>query len=402
MFNYARGMTMPRQVFPDRLRGLALLGIVVVNAPFLGISSDGFTATSIAAPADAATAFLVIALAQGKFYLLFSFLFGYSAAFILRDGSPAHRRRFRRRLLALGLFGVLHAVFFFIGDILLTYALLGFGLLALSGRSDRTLRGAAIASASLAVAFQILVVAPALLLEPSAPDSSSSLATLDAALAEGTFLGAAWARLEALPLVLIVLMIFQGAMAFSAFCVGLLAARRHALADPAIGIAAWRRLAVVGLGVGLPLQLVAAALQIQGISDPDGTVRTALGTVLGFATAPVLSAGYIGLLGWSLVRRPHSLQWAQGPGRASLSVYIGESVVLSLVFCGYGLGRFGTWGALPVVLAGATTWLGLSLLARAWLSRFPQGPLEWLVAQWTQRPAREADRRHNPDNHPIG
>ena len=74
-----------RQTFPDQLRGLALLGIIVVNAPFLAISSDGYTAASIAAPIDWAAAFSVTLLTQGKFYLIFSFLFGYSANFIVRS-----------------------------------------------------------------------------------------------------------------------------------------------------------------------------------------------------------------------------------------------------------------------------------------------------------------------------
>ena len=71
------------------------------------------------------------------------------------------------------------------------------------------------------------------------------------------------------------------------------------------------------------------------------------------------------------------------PGRASLSVYIGESVLLSLLFCGYGLGFFGEWGAFPVVLSGIAAWVVLALLARAWLRRFRQGPLEALLARWT-------------------
>ena len=127
-----------RQVLPDRLRGIALLGIVIVNAPPLGISVDGFTAASLDGAANEAAAFTVIALAQGKFYLLFSFLFGYSAAFILRDGSDPNRRRFRRRLVALAAIGFVHAVFFYIGDILLTYAVLGFGLLVLSAARIRS------------------------------------------------------------------------------------------------------------------------------------------------------------------------------------------------------------------------------------------------------------------------
>ena len=87
-------------------------------APFLGISADGWTQSSVDGLPNQLTALLVVALAQGKFYLLFAFLFGYSSSFILRDDSTPNRRRFRRRLLALALIGSAHAVFFFVGDIL--------------------------------------------------------------------------------------------------------------------------------------------------------------------------------------------------------------------------------------------------------------------------------------------
>ena len=59
--------------------------------------------------------------------------------FILKDGSKVHRRVYRRRLVALLLLGIAHVVFFFVGDILVTYALVGFGLLLLVKRSDRAL-----------------------------------------------------------------------------------------------------------------------------------------------------------------------------------------------------------------------------------------------------------------------
>jgi uncharacterized protein len=378
-------LVQPRQVFPDRLRGMALLGIVVVNVPFLGISTNGFTAESIRGPLDAATAFVVVLLAQGKFYLLFSFLFGYSAAFILRDNSAGNRRRFRRRLVALGCIGLLHAVFLFIGDILLTYALLGFGLLALAGRSDQALRRWAIGS--MATGVLVLVVLAALsVLEPGTALGSTALTELDSALAHGSFLQTAAARVNALPDVLVTVLILQGCMAFSAFCWGLLASRSQLLAVPESREPLWRRMAIVGLGVGLPLQVVAAWLQVSDLGD--GLIATPandVGTALGFATAPIMAAGYLGLLGWGLSRRPGLLAITQAAGRSSLSLYIGESVLLSLLFCGYGLGMFGQWGAFAVVLSGVAAWLLLEILAKAWLGWFPQAPLETLLARLTGR-----------------
>jgi uncharacterized protein len=56
--------------------------------------------------------------------------------------------------------------------------------------------------------------------------------------------------------------------------------------------------------------------------------------------------------------------------------------LLSLLFAGYGLGYFGQWGALPVVLASIGCWAILSIFAWLWMKRFRQGPLEFVVA-WT-------------------
>lgn len=376
-----------RQVFPDRLRGLSLLGIVVVNAPPLGISVDGFTPASVEGPVNSAAALLVMALAQGKFYLLFSFLFGYSASFILRDGSPAHRRRFARRLWGLAFIGLLHAVFFYIGDILLTYAALGFGLLLVSRCSDMALARWAAVATIVGVALPFLMLGPLAEFDPNAltAPTDPTLAHLDAALADGSFLDAAWARLTALPLALAALFVQQGPLAFAAFCLGLIAARRNGLVEPATNLRHWRRLALVALGVGLPIQLAAATMTLAGLTSDDTPTLAALGTVLIFCTAPILAAGYLGLLGWGLAVRAGTASFAGSPGRASLTVYIGESVVLSLLFCGYGLGQFGHWGAAAVVTAGIAAWVLLAGLAALWLRRFGQGPLERLLTLWTGR-----------------
>jgi uncharacterized protein len=372
-----------REVLPDRLRGLALLGIVVVNAPLLGISGgDGLTADSLAGPLNTVAAFLMLALAQGKFYLLFSFLFGYSASFILRDNSRINRRRYMRRLMILAVIGIIHAVFFFIGDILLTYAVLGFGLLALYRGSRRSV----IVWASVFVVVSVCTIAAGMALLSIAPAPDPAMIQLDYDLAEGTFLQAAAARLQALPLVLLYLLFVQGGMAFVAFLLGMLASRRNLLADLAGNLSLWRRLTYIGLGLGLPLQFAAAWLQISAIAAGSHFLPMgALGLFIGFTTAPLLTAGYIGAIAWGMSRRSQLLQAMEPAGRASLSVYIGESVILSLLFCGYGLGFYGQWGAFTVLLAAVLTWMALALGASLWLRHFTRGPLETLTAALNRR-----------------
>lgn len=369
-----------RQHFPDRLRAVALLGIVLVNSPFLGISANGYTAASIEGPLNIAAAFAVMVLLQSKFYLLFSFLFGYSSQFILKENGSRDRRRFRRRLAALGLLGLAHATFFFVGDILMTYAALGVGLLLLNARSARVVRSWALVATVTSI---ILVVGSVLLVmsDPSLGEGDASITALDGALEEGTFIEAALARLAALPSVLVFTLLLQGTMAFGAFCLGLLAGRGALLADPQAGVSRWRTWALVGIGIAAPLQVLAATIQITGIRSGDAGLAT-IGTLLGFGSAPILTLGYLGLAGLLLARYAGFLGPLEQSGRASLSIYLGESVALSIIFCGYGFGLFGTFGSLGVMLVGVAVWVGLALAAAGWLRRFSQGPLEALVGRW--------------------
>lgn len=378
--SYGRAVAQPkvREALPDRLRGIALLGIVVVNASFLGISAAGFTQESVDGLANRLTALLVVTFAQGKFYLLFSFLFGYSASFILRDNSKPDRRRYLRRMLALFFFGLAHAVFFFPGDILITYSILGLLLFVVSRSSDRVLKRWGIAAIAVAVFF-ILVITSLGAAFPE--DSSSGLGGLETALATGTFAEASLARLEALPTVLFSVFFVQGPMAFAAFVLGLRASRRRLLADPEANIDLWRKMARWGWAIGLPLQAVAAGMQVGAIAagnpfSPFG----AAGLALGFSTAPILTAGYIGAIALMLTRKQGFLSFMAPAGRMSLTVYIGESALLSLIFTAYGFGYFGQWGAFPVVATAAASWALLSVFAWLWMKRFSQGPLERVLA----------------------
>jgi uncharacterized protein len=323
------------------------------------------------------TALLVNTFAQGKFYLLFSFLFGYSASFILRDNSKPNRRRYLRRLFALFLFGLAHAVFFFVGDILITYSILGFLLLTISKSSDRALKRWTIAAVAVAVFFILVITS----LAAAFPDEGSGLEGLEVALSVDGFAATSLARLEALPTVLLGVFFLQGPMAFAAFVVGLRASRRRLLADPGANIDLWRTMARWGWGIGLPLQAVAAGMQIGAIAAGNSlSPAGALGLAIGFITAPILTAGYVGSIALLINRNPGFLSIMAPAGRMSLTVYIGESALLSFVFSAYGLGYFGEWGAFPVVMTAIASWALLSFFAWLWMKRFTQGPLERLLA----------------------
>lgn len=372
----------PRQSLPDELRAIALLGIIVVNAPFIAVGLDGFTDMNLDGPMDRIAAFLTTALAEGKFYLLFSFLFGYSANFIVGPERPNGRQRWRRRLIALALIGLAHAIFFFVGDILFAYAVLGAGLIPLFGRSDRTALTTGAISALVGIVWLGLLVLAASSDPEVAAQGGDLVSGFDDTMASGSFLQAAGARLEILPAVLIAIGSIQWPLAFAAFCLGLVASRREFLADPSARIPLFRKMALLGIGIGLPLQLLATAISF-GNDGPDGGATSFAGLALVVVTAPVLSAGYLGATALITARVPGLLEPLRPAGRVSLSIYIAESIVLSALFCGWGFGLFGELGAFAVTTVAFGTWAGLVFLTNLWLKRFRQGPLESLVTRWT-------------------
>ena len=383
-----------RQAFPDQLRGIALLGIILVNAPFLAISAAGYSEASVADGWDRAVAFLVTMLAAGKFYIIFSFLFGYSSLFILKDGSKVNRRVYRRRLVALLLLGIAHVVFFFVGDILVTYALLGFALLLLVKRSDRALWLTAlivwIVAACWVLAIAGLTAVVTVLFPEEAVVDPAMFAAYDAAMADGTFWQAALERLKVYPTVIFAVIFGQGLFAFVAFCLGMLAAR-HQFLGRLEDFRPWlRRCAIWGLAVGLPLQfactwfILGPGMPVGLAMGPAGQVASALQLTL----APILSAGYIGALALLAMSRPRVLAPLAPPGQASLTIYLSESVMLCVIFCGWGFGLFGTLGAAAVTGIAIACWAVLAVAMTLWLHRFSQGPLEWLVGKWTKRPLR--------------
>ncbi len=373
--------TSVRQDFPDELRGLALLGIVLVNVPFLGISIMGFTHSPQTLWWDQVAHFIVVAFFQGKFYLLFAFLFGYSAHLIL--GKGGRTQQFFLRLVGLAILGALHAALFFVGDILLSYALLGVVLIFAQRWTNRALlRGAKIAAA---VAVLWLCFLGAVSTQPEFINNAELdiSKSYDAVQKAGSFWQTVQARIEILPDVLVMLSSLNWAFALSCFFLGMFASRKELLANLTAHSALWRKFRQLGW-LGLPLNLIAAWL-VAGPSSSGGTgfdTRTMLGVLLGFCAAPLLSAAYIGWMVAVRERRNDLFAVFRPAGRMSMTLYIGESIVLATIFCGWGAGFFGHFGIAITLVIALLVWLLLESLAKQWLAYFEQGPLEYLMKKW--------------------
>ncbi|HEX5740501.1 MAG TPA: DUF418 domain-containing protein, partial [Pilimelia sp.] len=142
----------------DALRGFALAGILIVNITYFASQhrGTGIVDAEFGAPVDRWAYLVVDTLFETKFYLLFSFLFGYS--FTLQIGAATRRGaafvpRFLRRVAGLFVIGAAHAVLLFHGDILMLYAVLALLLLPLRHLRPRT--AALLGGGLLMAAFQL-------------------------------------------------------------------------------------------------------------------------------------------------------------------------------------------------------------------------------------------------------
>jgi uncharacterized protein len=67
----------------------------------------------------------------------------------------------------------------------------------------------------------------------------------------------------------------------------------------------------------------------------------------------------------------------------SLTGYLGESILLSAIFCGWGLGLFGVLSLTQSLLVALGVWIALEVFAKQWLRRYAYGPFEWLLRSWS-------------------
>src|ERR1051325_4206724 len=127
----------------DVLRGLAVCGILIGNLQWF--SGYGMMPTVLQRQTpliDQVTRFLVHFFVEGKFYSIFSFLFGFGFALQIERAAARGDTKaslFKRRLFWLLVIGLLHAYLLWAGDILSIYAVMGFLLLLFREKPDGSL-----------------------------------------------------------------------------------------------------------------------------------------------------------------------------------------------------------------------------------------------------------------------
>ena len=376
-----------RDIAPDVLRGFALLGILVVNIQFMGLNSgEGARGDLTQGLANGTATFIIASIFAGKFYLLFSFLFGYSSNYIIR-GDRANRARWVKRCFALIALGALHFTFLWHGDIIFMYGIFGLLLIPFFFRADRTLkiwtRIVFITSSTLVLLVGALVYIAERYL-PTESFQAPMESKLDSVLVNGTFLEAIPARLEIWVYGITTGVFLQGGLAFAAFLLGLRMSRSNFLSSP-MDAKKNSTLMKTGFFIGAPIQIVAAIALVRNeqTAEPSEAIYL-ISLFTSFIAAPLMSIFYISVFRKMVEDKPKYVTWMVPAGKMSLTVYISQSVITSLSFGPWGLGLFQKLETWEVVLFAFGIWFALVFLAKIWLQKYDQGPLEKMVNTLTR------------------
>lgn len=384
----------------DIARGFAVLGILFVNMMFYSTSLQEIQWQMSVWPAwwDNVAQTVIDVFVSGKFLAVFSFLFGYGMI-ISKARAEQKGRRFVplyvRRLFLLMLFGLLHGWFIWFGDILFHYAVLAFVSLLFHNRKPRTL---------LVWAVVLLSLLPLLVLLggdgttiPLDPEFEAwiqeSIARDDTVYRSGSYREIQSQRLSD-----------WGASAFNQvvfypqilglFLLGAYFARRTIFHDARASRRAVVRLALWTGGSGLLIAALPFVLQAAGNSVSDVSER--LSALSATAGGPLLGLFYIASLALLLGKRRWQATLAPiaAVGRMAFTNYIGQSIVCTFIFYGYGLGMYGRTGPLANVLLAIGVFALQLWFSVAWSKRYRMGPLEWVWRVATYGPV--APRREAP------
>jgi len=381
-----------REILPDLVRAFALIGIALVNVGVISYSMiEGYRGGGLKAPIDNYAYMAVNSIFTFKSYTLFSFMFGVGFAYQIASAQRKDMKfgaRYTRRIIGLAVLGLLHVALLFQGDILVMYAILGSVLYLFRNANTKTLMWTGIG----VYAFQILLIAVITLAMAAgakyAPeDMAKELAKMEemnvvakAVYGDGTFAESIANRLVEWGQVILFGIFIQGLGAFAFFLLGFAAVKSNVINNANAPI--WKRFRRIYLPIGVIGSCLGAWTMSLGKDTMDPVMM--LGMLIVVTFAPLSTAGYLGLIA----------KWASGPmtglktfmawgGTATLTAYLMQGLILSLIFNNYGLGYFAKLGAAQCILIALATAIFTIIFASLWRKRFQRGPMEKLLRGWT-------------------
>ncbi|WP_061811422.1 DUF418 domain-containing protein [Rossellomorea vietnamensis] len=376
-----------RIVTLDVIRGFSLLGIFIINmisfhSPFLYLDPYTWWKT----PEDTALFPWIDVLVQASFYPLFAMMFGYGLG-IQQQRATMKGTSFYlfgvRRLLILSGIGCIHAFLIWSGDILINYAVFGLillGFMRLSGKGLMWLGGILFLMPQLF--FSILLVLMTFS-DPTGVTNYTNIAALQdsvAAYASGSFSSIMEQRFQdwyivnspdnllfLLLSILPMMMIGAGASKLQL----LSKVRKH------------KKVWMITGGCTLLVGIIIKSLPL--LIDSN----FAYSYIQDFLGGPFLSVSYAIILSLLLLNEK-MMKWSKpfaSVGKMSLSNYLMQSIIGTLIFYSYGFGLYGEVTLTTGTMLAVGIYVIQVILSEIWLSKFQYGPVEklWRVLSYGRR-----------------
>ena len=373
----------------DILRGFALFGILVINIQLFAMVQATLinpTATGALSGLDYAIWLVSHVFFFEKFIAIFSMLFGAGIVLMTTRAEQAGMLTLHyRRMFWLLVIGLVHAYLIWPGDILVPYALVGMVIVFVRNWSPRSLMmlGVGFLVVNLAIAAAFGFAIPWLPEEeiraleadvwiPGAAQLAAEIAAYRGGFAEQMPMRVAQSlnfHLFVFPTETLHYVVALMAFGMAAMKSGFL---RGEWSD-----AAYRRAAIVGLALGMPL--IGLGVVMNERHGWDMLFSLYFGRMFNTVAAPLVAMAYIALVILATHRFGPAMKAVFTPvGRMAFSNYLAQSVVCTFIFYGHGLGLFMEVDRPGQVLVVLAVWVAMPLWSRAWLARFRFGPAEWL------------------------
>lgn len=373
----------------DILRGFALLGIIIVHFTeqyYAGQAPDtqaNFGAKNLA---DQITQGLTGIFVQGKFFMIFSFLFGLSFHIQLdkSNDSSSFLLRFGWRLTMLFAIGFLHHLHYR-GDILTIYALLGFGLLLCYKLPDRILLIIAMLLVFNVPSFALRLYQSVFSAESNPFNSNQKeLQLYFDTIKYGSYLSILKANLHEFKSKLdFQFMSGRIYITLGLFMLGLYAGRKKFFERWENQIAWIKKLCkrsfLTILGCFVSLGIIFGGSEFLGLKL-NQSLQWAIGglgyDVFNTCLATLYTMGI--LLLFQKEKWKPRLRQLYAMGRMGLTTYLMQTLFGVVFFFSIGFGLLNELGALPCLVMGLSVFAFQIIFSKWWLGRFRFGPVEWL------------------------
>ncbi len=384
--------TTDRLLHMDVLRGFALLGILLVNFEWFvrPLQAIALGAQPDLSGASLAVDWLIKALAEGKFYALFSMLFGAGFALMAERASKKDSPFwgvYLRRLVLLLLFGVAHMLLIWAGDILVVYSLCAFVMVLLFRKTpvQRLWKWAVVffivplaivwlgALSIAATQFDPELHASIMTeMESSTEDMRADIEEAARIHNEGSWRENVGQRMRDAGFIL-TNFVFWVPPILGFFLLGRWLISSDRLTRPGEHQLFFRRWRSRGLLFGLPLSIAGVVLLYE-LAQTVLTLQLAIGMTLFMAGSVFLALAYLSMVTLGAER----LRFLAPAGQMALSNYLAQSLFWTWTLYGHGLG-LGTvlprWSHLLLALAFFAVQV---MFSHWWMARFRFGPMEWL------------------------